>query len=57
MKRRIQVWQVVETAIWANVPVLFTVLALAGMISQDQGTTILGLLGVVVSGWKAAKTL
>lgn len=50
-------WRTIDTAIWSVVPLLGTVLFLAGAISQDGVASGLGLLVAVGGAWKAASTL
>lgn len=50
-------WRTIDTAIWSAVPLAGTVLALAGMVTQDGVSTGLGVLVAVGGAWKAASTL
>lgn len=50
-------WRTIDTAIWSMVPVLGTVLFLAGVVSQDRVTSGLALAVALGGAWKAASTL
>jgi len=54
---RIELWRTIDTALWALVPLVGTVLFLAGAISQDGVTSSLGILVAAGGAVKAAGTL